>query len=84
MPWAGRRSARVSYALTRGSNADHECVTIETFVELTIERVPPTSVRVAGASPEQFAALLDALFRSQLGVRPFEDEEDYAVGAEWC
>ena len=34
------------------------------------------------ANARQRARLLDAIF-NELGVRPFEDEGDYAVGAEW-
>lgn len=35
------------------------------------------------ASCEQMGEFIDALFRVGLGVRPFKDDEDYAVGAEW-
>lgn len=35
------------------------------------------------ASCRQMGEFLDALFRVGLGVRPFDDDEDYAVGAEW-
>ena len=39
---------------------------------------------IAGAKPEEAARIMDALFRHQLGIRPFPDEaDDYAVGAEW-
>jgi hypothetical protein len=39
---------------------------------------------IANATPHEAAQLLDALFRYVLGVRPFPDEDDdYAVGAEW-
>ena len=34
------------------------------------------------ADHRQFAAFLDALFR-HYGVRPWDDQDDYAVGAEW-
>lgn len=34
------------------------------------------------ANTRQFAEFIDAIFY-HLGVRPFEDEDDYAVGAEW-
>jgi hypothetical protein len=40
-------------------------------------------LRVAGATANQMARVLDGLFRSQLGVRNFEDDGDYAVGTEW-
>ena len=39
---------------------------------------------IAGASPREVAQILDAIFRHHFGIRPFADEEDdYAVGAEW-
>jgi hypothetical protein len=39
---------------------------------------------VAGASPNEVARLLDAVFRHHFGIRPFAVEgDDYAVGAEW-
>ena len=39
---------------------------------------------VGGASPDQAAQVLDAIFRHHLGIRPHPDEgDDYAVGAEW-
>lgn len=39
---------------------------------------------VANASPREVARLLDAIFRTHFGLRPFADErDDYAVGAEW-
>lgn len=53
--------------------------------------VPRSSLTAAGdtysiapASPAEAARILDAIFRHPLGIRPFPDEEDdYAVGAEW-
>jgi len=43
-----------------------------------------TRYSIAAATPREAAQILDALFRHQLGVRPFPDEgDDYAVGAEW-
>jgi hypothetical protein len=43
-----------------------------------------TRYSIAEATPRQAAQILDALFRHQLGIRPFPDENgDYAVGAEW-
>lgn len=43
-----------------------------------------TRYSIAAASPREAAQVLDALFRHQLGIRPFPDEgDDYAVGAEW-
>ena len=39
---------------------------------------------VAAASPREVAQILDAIFRHHFGMRPFPDEDDdYAVGAEW-
>ena len=35
-------------------------------------------------SGSQVAQILDAIFRNHFGLRPFADEDDdYAVGAEW-
>jgi hypothetical protein len=42
------------------------------------------TLRVHRASHAQLARFLDGLFRGQLGVREFDDDGDYAVGAEWC
>lgn len=42
-----------------------------------------TRYSIAAATPREAARLLDAIFRQQLGVRPFPDENDYPVGAEW-
>jgi hypothetical protein len=38
---------------------------------------------IAGATPKEAALILDAVFREHLGIRPFADEGDYAMGAEW-
>jgi hypothetical protein len=39
---------------------------------------------IAHASPTEAARILDAIFRHELGIRPFPDQgHDYAVGAEW-
>ena len=51
--------------------------------ELRVEVQNDGKLRIANAEPEKFARFIDALFRCQLGVRPFEVENDYAVGAEW-
>lgn len=40
-------------------------------------------LRVNNGTPAQMARLLDALYRGALGVRPFDGDDDYAVGAEW-
>lgn len=43
-----------------------------------------TRYSIAAATPREAAQILDALFRHQLGIHPFPDENnDYAVGAEW-
>ncbi len=43
-----------------------------------------TRYSIAAATPREAAQILDALFRHQLGIRPFpEENDDYAVGAEW-
>jgi len=43
-----------------------------------------TRYSLAGATPREAAQILDAVFRHQFGIRPFPDEDDdYAVGAEW-
>jgi|SRR5215472_12996147 len=43
-----------------------------------------TRYSIAEATPREAAQILDALFRLQLGIRPFPDEgDDYPVGAEW-
>ena len=39
---------------------------------------------VKEATAVQLARLLDGIFRGHLGIRNFEDEKDYSVGAEWC
>ena len=49
-----------------------------------IKHAGSISYSIAEATPREAAQVLDALFRYQLGVRPFPDEDDdYAVGAEW-
>jgi hypothetical protein len=40
-------------------------------------------VMLRGATAEQMARFLDAVFRVHFGIRPHEGEHDYAVGAEW-
>jgi len=53
--------------------------------------VPPSSLTasdgiysIARASPREAARIMDAVFRHDLGIRPFTDEhDDYAIGAEW-
>jgi hypothetical protein len=39
---------------------------------------------LASASPAEAARVMDAIYRQALGIRPHpEEENDYAVGAEW-
>jgi hypothetical protein len=52
--------------------------------EIDVESDEAGGLRVRGATPAQLARFLDGLFRSHLGVRRFDDDGDYAVGAEWC
>ena len=40
-------------------------------------------ITLANASPDQLARFLDAIFRQHYGIHPHDDEDDYAVGAEW-
>lgn len=42
-----------------------------------------TLYSIAAATPEEAARVLDALFRHHFGIRPFPEEQDYAIGAEW-
>ena len=39
-------------------------------------------IQIPHADHKQFAVFLDALFR-HYGIRPWDDQEDYAIGAEW-
>lgn len=47
------------------------------------EQLAGGSVKLANAKLRELALFLNSLFTSQLGVRPFDGEDDYAVGAEW-
>ena len=40
-------------------------------------------VTLPNATPEQMARFLDAVFQKHFGIHPHDDEDDYAVGAEW-
>jgi hypothetical protein len=44
---------------------------------------PQGMVTLNGATPEQMARFLDAVFQKHFGIQPHDDETDYAVGAEW-
>lgn len=48
-----------------------------------LEKLPDGSAKLVKATPAELAGFLNALFTGQLGIRPFEGEDDYAVGAEW-
>ncbi len=40
-------------------------------------------ITLVNTTPEQRAIFLDLLFQKHYGIKPFDDEGDYAVGAEW-
>ena len=40
-------------------------------------------VTLPGATPQHVARFLDAVFRKHFGIHPHDDEDDYAIGAEW-
>jgi hypothetical protein len=40
-------------------------------------------VTLAGATPGQMARFLYAVFQKHFGIHPHDDEDDYAVGADW-
>ncbi len=42
-----------------------------------------TRLKVTNVSPKQLARLLDTIFREHFKVRPHDNEDDYAFGAEW-
>lgn len=52
--------------------------------EIDVETDGTGGLTVRRVTPGQLARFLDGLFRSQLGVRRFDDDGDYTVGAEWC
>ncbi len=54
-----------------------------THAEVKVETSPDGKITLPDASPEQLAEFLDALFQKHFGIKPFEGEDDYAVGAEW-
>lgn len=50
----------------------------------TLTEAGRTRYSVGAATPREAAQIVDAVFRHKLGIRPFPDEDDdYAVGAEW-
>jgi hypothetical protein len=51
--------------------------------DLDVRVEPSGLLRVIGATPSQLASFLDGLFRAEFDIREFEDDGDYAVGAEW-
>lgn len=40
-------------------------------------------ITLPDATPQQLALFLDAILRKHFGIRAFDGEGDYAVGAEW-
>ena len=40
------------------------------------------TIALPNSTSQQFAIFLDALFR-HYGIRPWDDQDDYAIGAEW-
>ena len=53
------------------------------LTNLQTESTPDGKITVLNSSPEQLGIFLDALFLKHFGIKPYEDDEDYAVGAEW-
>lgn len=55
------------------------------IVRVSRDRIVPEGAlySIAAATPEEAARLLDAIFRHHFQIRPFPEEQDYAVGAEW-
>lgn len=50
---------------------------------VSIER-DGSKITLNGAQPRQVAVFLDVMFRTQLGIRGWPDQDDdYAVGFEW-
>ena len=52
--------------------------------EIDVQSDGAGMIRIGRATDEQLARFLDGLFRGKLGIREFDDEGDYSVGAEWC
>jgi hypothetical protein len=52
---------------------------------ISVFRNPDGHLVISNASPNQFAILLNSIFRDQMGIRPHADDDgdDYAIGAEW-
>lgn len=50
---------------------------------INVEICPEGKITLPDATPEQLARFLDALFQKHFAIKPFEGEQDYAVGAEW-
>lgn len=51
--------------------------------EVEVQIDPAGMVTLPGATPQQMSRFLNAVFQKHFGIRPQDDEEDYAVGAEW-
>lgn len=70
----------------RGQSLDAD--SLMDFAQLDKSEVPVEvdsggMVTLPGATPEQLARFLDAVFRQHFGIKPHEGKNDYAVGAEW-
>ncbi len=50
---------------------------------VAFEKNPNNFISLPHASSEELAKLLDAVLQQALAFKPNDDEEDYAVGAEW-
>ena len=75
----------LSEILETGQPVDVARITAEARVNRrALTEAGSTRYSIAAATPREAARILDALFRHQLGIHPFPDENnDYAVGAEW-
>ena len=50
---------------------------------LGMEQVAKGTVKFVNATPAELARFLNSVLTAQMGIRPFDGEDDYAVGAEW-
>jgi hypothetical protein len=48
-----------------------------------VEQSAEGTVKLVNATPADLARFLNSVFTAQLGIRPFDGENDYSVGAEW-
>jgi hypothetical protein len=51
--------------------------------QVQVQVDPEGLTTLPGATPEQLARFLDAVFRKHFGIHSHEGQHDYAVGAEW-